>query len=119
MGLIYASHACFSMIGSFLASFLSSRFGRKPILLVEILGGCIGTVFLGFANSILTITLARSFAGFFGGTVGLGQSVILDLTTKDNRGKYMGIFGALLGLGFVCGPAVGAILGILFIYFMG
>lgn len=91
---------------------LSDRFGRRPILLMTILGSAISMVALGSAKSLGMLFAARLFAGLCGANISTATAYIADVTTPDNRAKGMGMIGAAFGLGFIFGPAIGGALSI-------
>ena len=88
---------------------LSDRYGRRPILFVSLLGSALGYLVLGLANTILLVFVGRIISGITGGNISAAQAYIADITTRENRGKGMAMFGAAFGLGFVLGPAIGGI----------
>jgi Arabinose efflux permease len=94
---------------------LSDRYGRKPILIISLIGSVIsnillGLVFSGIMSSMLLLLLSRAFAGIFAANISAAQAVISDVTTAEERTKGMGLIGAAFALGFVFGPAVGGVL---------
>ena len=89
---------------------LSDRFGRRPILIVSIVGTAIGFVMMGLAGSVTLLFAARIFAGITGGNISIPQAYIADVTTPETRSKSMGIIGAAFGLGFTFGPMIGGIM---------
>jgi multidrug resistance protein len=88
---------------------LSDRYGRRPVLFVSLLGSAVGYVVLGLANTLVLVFVGRIISGITGGNISAAQAYIADVTTKENRAKGMGLFGAAFGLGFVLGPAIGGI----------
>ena len=112
VGLLVASYAAAQFIGAPLLGRLSDRFGRKPILLISILGTIISFVMLGLAKSLWMIFASRILDGFTGGNISVAQAYITDITTDKNRAKGLGLIGAAFGLGFVFGPAIGGTLSI-------
>src|SRR5215211_597388 len=88
---------------------LSDKYGRRPILFVSLLGSAVGYVVLGLANTLFLVFVGRIVSGITGGNISAAQAYIADVTTKENRGKGMALFGAAFGLGFVLGPAIGGI----------
>jgi multidrug resistance protein len=90
---------------------LSDRIGRKPVLLVSILGTAAGYFVTGFANAPWMLFLGRIIDGASGGNIATAQACIADVTKPEERSKAMGIIGAAFGLGFIMGPAIGGILG--------
>ena len=89
---------------------LSDRIGRKPVLVVSIIGTAIGFVVLGAANTVWMLLLGRIIDGASGGNISTAMACIADVTTKENRSRNMGLVGAAFGLGFMIGPAIGGIL---------
>lgn len=94
---------------------LSDRYGRKPVIMISLLGSVISNlllafVFSGYFLSTLVFLLARAFAGVFAANISAAQAIISDITTPEERTKGMGLISAAFALGFVFGPAVGGIL---------
>jgi multidrug resistance protein len=88
----------------------SDRIGRRPIILIGLLGSCIAYVALALADTLALIFAARILGGIAGGNIPTAQAYIADITTPENRAKGMGLVGAAFGLGFIFGPAIGGIL---------
>ena len=88
----------------------SDRIGRKPVLVVSILGTAAGFVVLGAANTVWMLILGRIIDGASGGNISTAMACIADVTTKENRSRNMGLVGAAFGLGFMIGPAIGGVL---------
>ncbi|MGB8169785.1 MAG: MFS transporter [Chthoniobacteraceae bacterium] len=88
----------------------SDRVGRKPVLVVSILGTAIGFMVLGAAHTVWMLMLGRILDGASGGNISTAMACIADVTTKENRSRNMGLVGAAFGLGFMIGPALGGIL---------
>ena len=89
---------------------LSDFYGRKPILMLSMVGAIIGYLMLGFAQSLWVVALARLLAGSMAGNISAAQAYITDITSEENRARGMGLIGAAFGLGFVIGPALGSYL---------
>ena len=89
---------------------LSDRYGRRPILFFSLLGSAVGYFVIGCANTILLVFLGRIISGITGGNISTAQAYIADVTSKKNRAKGMGLFGAAFGLGFIFGPAIAGVL---------
>jgi DHA1 family tetracycline resistance protein-like MFS transporter len=89
---------------------LSDRYGRRPVLLISILGSAIGYYMIGAAETLFLVFAGRIVSGITGGNISTAQAYIADVTTRENRTKGMGLFGAMFGLGFVLGPALAGIL---------
>jgi multidrug resistance protein len=89
---------------------ISDRIGRKPVLLVSICGAAIGYLITGAATASWMLFLGRMIDGACGGNIATAQACIADVTAPKDRSKAMGFIGAAFGLGFILGPALGAIL---------
>lgn len=88
---------------------LSDRVGRRPVLLASILVGAAGYTMFGAAAGYAWLFLARAISGFAGGNLSVAQAYIADVTTPAERSRGMGLIGAAFGLGFIVGPALGAV----------
>lgn len=88
----------------------SDRVGRRPILLLSLLGSSVSMLILGLAPSYEILLLGRVLAGIFAASISTAYACASDLTSSSNRSKAMGFLGAALGLGFTLGPAVGGLL---------
>jgi DHA2 family multidrug resistance protein len=90
------------------SGFLASKFGRKRVLMVAVVGFVLASVLCGIAQSLVQIVAFRLLQGFFGAAlVPLGQSVLLDIYTVEERGSAMALFGVSVMVGPVLGPVIG------------
>jgi len=89
---------------------LSDRYGRRPVLLVCLLGTSLGYLMLGLADSLPLIFLAVFIDGLTGANLTTAYAYIADSTTSENRARGMGMVGAAFGLGMMAGPALGGLL---------
>ncbi|MEI6915525.1 MAG: MFS transporter, partial [Armatimonadota bacterium] len=91
---------------------LSDRIGRRPIILISLLGGGFSFLAMAFSPSILYLYIARTIQGLFtAGGLASAPALIADVTTGEERAKGMGVIGAAFGLGFIFGPWFGGELG--------
>jgi MFS transporter, DHA1 family, tetracycline resistance protein len=107
VGLILTTSAVASTIAAPIWGSFSDRLGRKRIVLISqavALGGYIG---LAMSTSLTMLFVARAIAGIGGGGIGVTQSLIADVTGKDDRDRAYALFGAIFGLGIVLGPVIG------------
>jgi DHA1 family tetracycline resistance protein-like MFS transporter len=110
VGLLFASYSFMQLIFSPILGGLSDKYGRRPVLLISIIGTGIGFLVLGYAYTLWMLFVGRILDGITGGNISTAQAYIADITTKENRAKGMGLIGAAFGLGFIFGPAIGGIL---------
>jgi DHA1 family tetracycline resistance protein-like MFS transporter len=89
---------------------LSDRFGRRPILLLSLVGTVVSMTLLGFASSLFWLFAGRIFAGIFTANISTAYAYVADVTSEKDRAKGMGMVGAAFGLGFIFGPVIGGIL---------
>lgn len=89
---------------------LSDRVGRRPVLLVSIVGTTAGMVVFALADSLWLLYAARIVAGVMTANFATAQAYVADLTPPEGRARAMGIVGASLGMGFVVGPPIGGLL---------
>ncbi|MEO5562939.1 MAG: TCR/Tet family MFS transporter [Chitinophagaceae bacterium] len=96
---------CAPLIGN-----LSDRYGRRPVILLSLLGFAIDYVFLALAPTYGLLFIGRIIAGFTGASFTTAAAYIADISTEETRAKNFGMIGAAFGLGFVIGPALGGLL---------
>jgi len=90
---------------------LSDRVGRRPILLLGLLGNAVSFGFTAFANSIWVVMLARFMGGVLSAaTIPTAQAYIADISPPAERTGRLSAMGAAMNLGFVGGPAMGGLL---------
>ena len=110
VGILFASYSVMQLIFSPILGNLSDKYGRRPVLLLSIIGTGIGFLILGLATTITMLFIGRILDGITGGNISTAQAYMADITSEENRAKAMGMIGAAFGLGFIFGPAIGGIL---------
>lgn len=110
IGLLVASYAAAQLFGAPFLGRLSDRYGRRPVLLISILGTAVGFLMLAFANSLWMLFASRIIDGLTGGNISVAQAYITDITDRKDRARGLGLIGAAFGLGFILGPAIGGLL---------
>jgi len=110
IGLLGTSFSLMQFLFSPIWGRWSDRIGRKPIILVGLLGSCASYLVLALAGSLPMVFAARIIGGIAGANIPTAQAYIADITTPENRAKGMGMVGAAFGLGFIFGPALGGVL---------
>ncbi|WP_266080841.1 MFS transporter [Haladaptatus caseinilyticus] len=109
VGVLIASYSITQFIFAPILGRLSDQYGRRPVLLISLLGSVIAWTLFGLANGLIVLFAARLLAGAMGGNIATAQAYIADITRPDERAKGLGLVGAAFGLGFVFGPALGGI----------
>lgn len=108
IGLLMSCYSVMQFVFSPFWGKMSDRYGRRPILLLSILGGTLSYLGLAFSYSLWWMFLCRSFAGLFAANISTAHAAITDVTSKDQRAAGMGMIGAAFGLGFIIGPVLGS-----------
>ncbi len=111
LGLLVASYAVMRLICGPIWGSLSDRVGRKPVLLIGILGYAITMVWFGLATRLWMLFAARILSGILSSaTAPTTMAYISDSTPEKERGGGMGMLGAAGGVGTILGPALGGLL---------
>jgi DHA1 family tetracycline resistance protein-like MFS transporter len=111
--LLLACYPFMQLFGAPILGALSDKYGRKPILVIALIGTFIG--YLLFAYAIVTRNLwllffSRMLPGFTGGNISIIMSSIADVSDADSRTRNFGLVGMAFGLGFILGPMIGGLL---------
>ncbi len=112
-GFLIAAYPLFQFFGAPLLGSLSDQHGRKPVLLISLLGTLVGYLLFAYAihERILWLLFAsRMLPGFTGGNIAVILSSIADVSSPAERTKNFGLVGAAFGIGFVLGPTIGGLL---------
>lgn len=90
---------------------LSDKYGRRPVLLFSLFGFGVDYIILALAPAYSWLFIGRVIAGITGASFTTATAYIADISTNETeRAKNFGLIGAAFGLGFVLGPALGALL---------
>ncbi|MFL5656598.1 MAG: MFS transporter [Ktedonobacteraceae bacterium] len=107
VGWLVSSYAICQFVAAPALGKLSDRFGRRPLLLICLLGSAIGYLLFGLGGALWVLFLGRIIDGLTGGNMSILFAYIADISEPQERGKYFGLFGAASGMGFILGPAIG------------
>lgn len=110
IGTLMASFSAMQFLFAPLWGRLSDRVGRRPVIVVGLLGSTVFYALFGLAAAMRSLPLlfaARIGAGIAGATISTAQAYIADCTTVETRAKGMALIGASFGLGFTFGPLLG------------
>lgn len=89
---------------------LSDRYGRRPILLICLLGSTIGYLIFGMGGALWILFLGRIIDGITGGNISTLFAYFADITPREQRTKYFGWISAIAGIGGAIGPTLGGLL---------
>ncbi len=110
VGLLMASYSAAQFLFAPLWGRLSDGVGRRPVMLISLLGSTIGYTMFVFSHSLEWLFIARIVAGCAAANISTAQAIVADCLPPDQRTKGMGMVGAAIGLGFVLGPALAGML---------
>lgn len=110
VGVLGSLYAAMQFFGGPLLGGLSDHVGRRPVLILCLLGASSAYLLLGLADSLSLLVAAVALAGLAGGTPSTAQAYIADITVPQDRARRLGIMGAAFGLGLMAGPALGGLL---------
>ncbi|MBS0618035.1 MAG: TCR/Tet family MFS transporter [Spirochaetes bacterium] len=106
-----ASYGIMQFFFSPILGALSDKYGRRPVILISIVGLGLDFILQGIAWSIPVLFAARILGGMTGASFSVGSAYIADVTTAENRAKGFGMIGMAFGIGFILGPMLGGFLG--------
>ena len=109
VGLLFASFSVSQLFASPVLGEWSDRWGRRPVLILSLIGTAISFVMLALATNLAVLFAARIVDGLSGGNITTARAYIADVTTHEDRARAYGFLGAAFGLGFILGPALGGL----------
>lgn len=109
IGILTAAYAVAQLLFAPVWGRLSDRHGRRPVILISLAGSAVASLIVGLAGTLVVLLLARILQGIAGASYAAAQAYVADITTAKDRARGMGLIGAAFGLGFVLGPAIGAL----------
>jgi len=107
-GLLFSMFSICQFISTPIIGRLSDRYGRRPMLIISILGTVASFFLMAFAPNAIFLFIARAVDGLTAGNIPVAFAVISDSTKPEDRAKAFGLIGSALNFGFVFGPAVAA-----------
>ena len=110
VGVITAIFAVCQFFAAPVLGGLSDAHGRRPVLIVSLLGSAVGFAVFGVGGALWVLVLGRAIDGLTGGNIATMLAYVADVTPPQDRSRLFGILGATAGFGFVIGPAVGGLL---------
>ena len=110
-GYFIAVYAVMQFLASPVLGALSDRYGRRPVLLVSLLGAGVDYLLMAMAPNLTWLFIGRVISGLSGASMTVASSYMADVSTDQDRSANFGLIGAGWGLGFIVGPALGGFLG--------
>ncbi len=111
LGALMATYGLLQFIFAPIWGSLSDRVGRKPILMLGILGNALAQLLFGLSTQLWMLFAARALAGMLSSaTLPTAMAYVSDSTSAEKRSSGMGVVGAAMGIGMVLGPGVGGLL---------
>ena len=111
-GALTTTYALMLFIFSPIQGALSDQFGRKPVLLLSLLGTGLSYLGLTWAPNLPWIFIAQILNGLTGASLAVVSAYIADISRPEDRARYFGFIGTTVALGWVIGPALGGLLSI-------
>ena len=109
VGWLFATFSLAQLVCAPLLGRLSDRIGRKPVIIISLVGTAIGSFVTGAAGALWVLFLGRVIDGASGASLAVAQAAVADIAEPERRPPLVGMLGAAFGVGFVLGPAIGGL----------
>lgn len=110
VGLLMFVYSLMQILVSPIWGQISDKWGRRPVLLITILGQALAFLWAGMSTTFISLLMSRLLSGIFAANISTANAYMADVTPPEERAKGMGLIGAAFGLGFIFGPAIGGLL---------
>ena len=107
VGFLLTSYSAAQFLFSPFWGSLSDRIGRRPVLMIGLVGNTVFFTAFGFSTTLVFALCMRFLAGVFNGNIAVARAYIGDVSTPKQLATRMGLIGAAFGLGFTIGPFIG------------
>jgi DHA1 family tetracycline resistance protein-like MFS transporter len=111
VGIVFVTFSVASFVAAPVLSALSDRYGRRPLLLIGFCGLALNFFATALATAMWMLIASRIVGGAMQANAAVAQAYVADITPPEERTKRFGQLGAMFGIGFILGPAMGGILG--------
>ena len=109
VGWLFATYSIAQLLFAPLLGRLSDRIGRKPVIVISLVGTAVGSLVTGAAGALWVVFLGRFIDGASGASLSVAQAAVADVAEPAERPRLVGMLGAAFGVGFVLGPAIGGL----------
>lgn len=109
-GLLSATYSLMLFVFAPILGSLSDRVGRRPVILISLLGSGLDYLAMALAPSLVWLFVTRAINGISGANMSVASAYIADITPAHKRAGAFGMLGAAFGVGFVLGPLMGGAL---------
>jgi MFS transporter, DHA1 family, tetracycline resistance protein len=110
IGLLAMSYSLAQFVGVPALGALSDRYGRRPVLLLSLVGSAIGYVIFGIGGALWVLFLGRVMEGLTNGNISAVFASAADLSKPEDRTRTFGAISAAIGIGLIVGPLLGGVL---------
>ncbi len=111
VGLIVAAYALCAFLAAPILGAASDRWGRRPVILLSLVGSAAGYVVFGIGGALWVLYLGRVIDGLTAGNISAVFAAVADTHAPSERGRVYGLLGAVVGFAFMIGPLLGGLLG--------
>ncbi len=111
LGILVAVYALMQFLFAPILGSLSDRYGRRPIILLALLGAGLDYLVLAFAPNLVWLFVGRVISGITSANITTATAYIADVSPPEKRAQNFGMLGVAFGVGFIIGPALGGLLG--------
>ncbi|WP_010188002.1 TCR/Tet family MFS transporter [Sphingomonas sp. PAMC 26605] len=111
IGWLASLYAAMQFVFAPVLGMLSDRLGRRPILLVSLMGAAASYVLMALAPQLWMLILGRAVAGLTSANISVATAYVTDVTPEELRARRFGMLSAMFGAGFIVGPVLGGVLG--------
>ncbi|KAI8894389.1 major facilitator superfamily domain-containing protein [Globomyces pollinis-pini] len=110
VGFISSAFSAAQLLTSVGWGWFSDKYGRRPAILIGLIGNSMSMICFGFSKSLAWAILTRFTCGFLNGNIGVAKSMLGEITDKTNQAKAFSLIGLNYGIGMIVGPSLGGLL---------
>ena len=110
-GVVMFAFGIANFFGAPLLGALSDHYGRRPVLLLGFCGLALNFFATALSTELWVLIAVRLVGGAMQANAAVANAYVADITPPEQRAKRFGMLGAMFGLGFIIGPALGGLLG--------